>query len=73
MSIEIESGCVGCGLRCLGRSCPYYEVEVMYCDNCGQEMDSEENYGKDFGEDICKDCWFNGGIKKEYEEEFGDV
>lgn len=37
--IEYESGCVGCPreIGCRGRSCPYYEMEVYYCDMCKDE------------------------------------
>lgn len=51
MSKTIESGCVDCGLPCLNHSCPYYEVEVTYCDDCGDEADYEID-----GNDYCKIC-----------------
>lgn len=34
--VKIESRCVGCPDRCLGRRCPNREVAVVYCDNCGE-------------------------------------
>lgn len=46
-----ESGCVDCGLPCLGRSCPYYEVEVAYCDCCGDGADYSTNE-----DDYCENC-----------------
>ena len=51
ISREIESGCVDCGLPCLGHSCQYYGVEVAYCDNCGEEADYEIDDG-----DYCENC-----------------
>lgn len=35
MSRELENQCVDCGLPCLGISCPYRKVEMIYCDLCG--------------------------------------
>ena len=49
MSRKLESNCVSCQLPCLGRSCPYYEVEVANCDVCGEEAEYEID-----GEDYCK-------------------
>ena len=37
MSRRIENHCVDCGLPCLGSSCPYRNVPVDYCDDCGDE------------------------------------
>ena len=51
MSRKLESNCVSCQLPCLGKSCPYYEVEVANCDVCGEEAEYEID-----GEDYCKDC-----------------
>ena len=51
ISRETESGCVDCGLPCLGHSCQYYEVEVAYCDDCGEEADYEIDGG-----DYCENC-----------------
>ena len=33
--IIIENHCVDCGLPCIGDRCPFRNVEVHYCDNCG--------------------------------------
>lgn len=51
--IKIENHCVDCGLPCLGRACPNREVEVHYCDKCGEEV--EESFEVD-GEELCEDC-----------------
>lgn len=51
MSRKTESKCVDCQLPCLKQGCPYYQVEVAYCDNCNSEADYEVD-----GEDLCKDC-----------------
>lgn len=54
--IRIEDHCVGCpeDLGCLGRRCPYRNVEVHYCDHCDDELD-DEFYIVD-GEELCEEC-----------------
>ena len=52
---KIESDCVGCGLPCLGKSCPYREVTHYYCDKCGEE---ETLYYYD-GAELCIECLLN--------------
>ncbi len=52
MSRKIENQCVDCGLPCLGNSCPYRNVPVDYCDDCGDEG---AEYRLD-NEDLCKEC-----------------
>lgn len=49
-----ENHCVGCpeGMGCLGRSCPYVDVPVDYCDSCNSEG---AEYRID-GEDYCEEC-----------------
>lgn len=49
---RIENHCVDCGLPCLGKSCPYVDVAVDYCDECGEE---NAKYRID-GQDYCEDC-----------------
>lgn len=49
--IRYESHCVNCDLPCIHESCPYYKVEVHFCDECGEEAD----YILD-GDDYCEDC-----------------
>lgn len=49
---KVESGCVNCGLPCLGRDCPNYEETHYYCDKCGEETTL---YYYD-GEELCADC-----------------
>lgn len=53
MGIRVESGCVDCGLPCLGRACSNYEQKILYCDHCGCE--DEPMYWFD-GECLCLDC-----------------
>lgn len=48
---KIENHCVSCDLYCLGKSCPYVDVTVYYCDQCGDYA----KYRID-GEDYCEDC-----------------
>ena len=51
--VKVESGCVDCGLPCLGTSCRNYRVLILRCDRCHDEVD--ELYEVD-GEDLCEDC-----------------
>ena len=48
-----ESGCVRCGLPCIGDACPNYRVTRLICDICGEEP--EELYCFD-GEELCAEC-----------------
>lgn len=60
MSKTIESNCVDCGLPCLNHSCPYYEVEVTYCDDCGDEADYEIDdgvYCENCAETVLQECF----------------
>ena len=52
--IKQESFCVGCPpeMGCIGTSCPYWLVDVYYCDTCGCEG-AEYRYED---EEICEDC-----------------
>lgn len=55
--IKIENRCCGCavpGYPCLGVYCSLRNVEVHYCDKCGEEMGELEI--DDSGEDICASC-----------------
>ena len=47
-----ENACVNCGLPCLNESCPYYNVEHIACDICGEET---KLYYYD-GLEICAEC-----------------
>ena len=51
--VKIENHCVDCGLPCLGKACPNREVEVHYCDKCGEEL--EDIFEVD-GEELCEEC-----------------
>lgn len=53
--IRIENHCVGClfEMGCVAYSCPYYKVEVHYCDKCGEELC--DIYQVD-DEELCEDC-----------------
>ena len=52
MSKKIENHCVDCGLPCIGNLCPFRNVSVYYCDECGDEG---AEYKLD-GNDLCEDC-----------------
>ena len=56
---RVESDCVDCGLPCMHKSCPHYEVTRFYCDEC----DAEKTLYHYDGEELCIDC-----IKKRLEK-----
>lgn len=49
---KTESECVQCGMPCVGRACPNYEVTRYYCDKCRAEETLYEYEGKE----LCKEC-----------------
>ena len=54
--IRIENRCCDCatpGYPCRGSACPLVDIEVYYCDKCGEELD--EIYDVD-GEELCEYC-----------------
>lgn len=54
--LKIENHCCDCavpGYPCQGSSCPNRNVEVHYCDVCGEELD--EIYVADCDE-LCEFC-----------------
>lgn len=53
--VKTENQCVDCVLPCMGDTCPYRNVRVLYCDNCGNEVDKLYLYE---GEETCEDCLF---------------
>lgn len=55
--VKTENQCVGCPteMGCMGSACPHRNVEVVYCDHCGDEIDRDEVYEVD-GEDLCENC-----------------
>lgn len=55
--VKIENHCCDCavpGYPCRGSSCPNLNVEVYYCDECGEELDGEI-YDVD-DEELCEEC-----------------
>ena len=55
--VKIENHCCDCaapGYPCLGSACPNRNVEVYYCDECGEELD-DDIYDVD-GEELCEEC-----------------
>ena len=52
--LRYEDNCVGCPteMGCLGKSCPYMNVPVRYCDICGDYA----KYNLDNETDICAEC-----------------
>ena len=59
--VKTVSGCVDCGLPCIGGACPNNRVLILECDQCHDEV--EELY-EVAGEDLCLDC-----LKKEFRKE----
>jgi hypothetical protein len=53
--VRKENHCVDCGMHCRGSACPKRNVEVYYCDDCGDELPYNEIYDVD-GEHFCLDC-----------------
>lgn len=53
MGRRTVDGCVDCGLPCMGKSCPYWEVEERFCDKCGEETSQLYEYN---GKELCEDC-----------------
>ena len=56
--IKTISECVGCPphMGCLYEACPYYEVTILECDECGAELDEGDCLYEYDGEELCKDC-----------------
>ena len=54
--VKRENRCCDCavpGYPCRGSACPLVDIEVYYCDKCGDELD--EIYDVD-GEELCEYC-----------------
>lgn len=54
--VKIENHCRGCAVDtypCRLESCTYRNVEVHYCDKCGEEL--EDIFEVD-GEELCEYC-----------------
>lgn len=45
--------CCDCGLPCIHKACPYYEVEHFQCDFCKEEDVRLYNYN---GYEVCGEC-----------------
>lgn len=72
---KTENHCVGCagiGLRCLGWGCSNRDVEVCYCDRCGEEVDADDIREID-GEEICYDCRLEMSEEKGFRPFFGKM
>lgn len=50
----LENDCVSCppDLPCIGKNCRYQNIEVYYCDDCGEQKILYEFDG----EQLCIDC-----------------
>lgn len=62
MSVKYRNECVGCppNMGC-SDTCPFKEVPVYYCDDCGVEIVEPPSYREYYttgGSDhLCKDCF----------------
>ena len=56
--IRYEDDCVGCGLPCIGSSCPHSSKTPHYfCDDCGSEVSGDELYiHPTSDEQLCSTC-----------------
>ena len=56
--IIYEDECVGCsalGLPCYGSSCPNRNVPYVFCDECGDDIDSDDiDFDSDYH--LCDKC-----------------
>ena len=55
--VRIEDRCCDCAVPaypCLGKSCPNRNVEVRYCDECGEEIDGDVY--DDGEQELCESC-----------------
>lgn len=50
--IKKETDCLGCGLPCLGYTCPHYKMIYAECDLCGND-DAKYELND---EHLCDDC-----------------
>ena len=55
MALRYENECVGCPPErgCMGSACPFQNVPIWSCDNCGEE--DEPIYEFD-GKELCIKC-----------------
>lgn len=59
--VKLENRCCDCATPaypCRGSACPLMDIEVYYCDKCGDELD--EIYDVD-DKELCEHC-----LKKEF-------
>ena len=69
MARLVEDRCVGCtsiGLPCIGSSCPNRRVEILVCDECGEDCATLYKYDNF---EYCESCLidalkFDGVIKE---------
>lgn len=57
--VRIEDHCCDCavpGYPCRGSSCPNRNVEVHYCDRCGEQLDRDEIHEDEDGYEYCELC-----------------
>lgn len=55
---KVTDECCGCatgGYPCLGSCCPNRNVVRLYCDECGEEVDTLY-YGNISSKELCAEC-----------------
>lgn len=70
--LKFYKGCtLGCGLPCIGSSCPYMNDVELICDECGYETDKFYGLEEDDRKaQLCEDCFMEKmkPIERENEE-----
>lgn len=64
--IKFENECVSCPteMGCLGDNCPKQNVVHLYCDKCGDDIETLFDIG---GEQVCEQCLHKSFQKITYE------
>lgn len=53
MANRYENQCVSCD-TCIGRHCPKRSVEIIVCDDCGDDIEGDIYEVE--GDDLCESC-----------------
>ena len=54
--VKYENECCGCAVpaySCMGSACPNRRVPHLYCDECGEEVETLYHYD---GKELCLEC-----------------
>ena len=67
--IIYKSGCVDCGLPCIGTACKYHSEAHYYCDDCRCEIEHYDEVYELYGMHYCPKC---ARQYEEFDDEFKD-